>query len=360
MDEKQLRIAVHEDEVILPSGQRQSFSDRWLARGREAGYDMRRVDAFCDHFFDDLRGCDGFMWRFGYLPVPRLLAKRVLPAVEQGMQIPVFPDANTVWHFEDKIAQHLLLEGIGIPQPKTWVFWEQNEALGFCREATYPFVIKLAYGFRSSNVRLVRTFAEAKAWIDELFGPGLNSLAHSPATPLGRYLRRARAASRTLLGLRARGGADFSHGYLYVQEFLPDNTFDTRIAVIGERVFGFRRFNRDDDFRASGSGRIDWDQQAIDIEAVRLGFEIARRLRAQTVAIDVLKRGCEWVVGEISYTGASWVLANCPGHWRPVAANGRLWFEWVEGMVHPEDAIFDDFVAQLQEFHVPAGNRYVG
>ena len=56
---------------------------------------------------------------------------------------------------------------------------------------------------------------------------------------------------------------ELQRDYLLVQEFLPGNGFDTRITVIGNRAFGFRRFNRPDDFRASGSGRIDWNPAAI-------------------------------------------------------------------------------------------------
>lgn len=47
--------------------------------------------------------------------------------------------------------------------------------------------------------------------------------------------------------------------YILFQEYLPDNEFDTRVTVIGNRAFAFRRFNRKKDFKASGSGEIDYD-----------------------------------------------------------------------------------------------------
>ena len=32
--------------------------------------------------------------------------------------------------------------------------------------------------------------------------------------------------------------------YIYFQEFIPGNEFDTRVTVIGDRAFAFRRMNR--------------------------------------------------------------------------------------------------------------------
>ena len=43
--------------------------------------------------------------------------------------------------------------------------------------------------------------------------------------------------------------------YVYFQKFLPNNKYDIRIVVIGDRAFGFIRYNRENDFRASGSGK---------------------------------------------------------------------------------------------------------
>ncbi len=81
------------------------------------------------------------MWRFDYVPPSLTFAKRLLPAIEQGLQIPVFPSWKSAWHFEDKIGQHYLLAAAGIPMPQTWVFWHLDDALEFCRQADYPVVM---------------------------------------------------------------------------------------------------------------------------------------------------------------------------------------------------------------------------
>jgi hypothetical protein len=131
---------------------------------------------------------------------------------------------------------------------------------------------------------------------------------------------------------------------MLVQEFLPGNDFDTRITVIGERAFAFRRHNRPGDFRASGSGRIDWDLSAIAPDALRLAFRTARTLHTQSLAVDVLRRDGEPVIGEISYYYEGWAVASCPGHWTLAGTCDAGELSCISGPMLPEDAILEDFL----------------
>lgn len=328
--ETPLLIAINPDGEAA-EGAAQAFSRRWTTLACKMGHRTREVDLYAGDVLEQLAGCDGLMWRFGYRTRPRQLARRVLPAIEAGLGIPVFPSRETAWHFEDKLAQHYLLQAGGIATPRTWVFWHKHRAMEFAEAAEYPFVLKLAPGLQSRNVRLIRDFAEARFWIRKLFGPGTVSLDPT--------------ASVTPEALMA---SDLQQGYLLAQEFLPGNAFDTRITVVGERAFAFRRFNRPDDFRASGSGIIDWDPQAVDAAMLRLGLRIARRLRTQSVAVDGLYRAGEPLASEISYTYLPAPIANCPGHWRLRGDPESGSLEWVTGAMRVEDAILRDFVKEIR------------
>jgi glutathione synthase/RimK-type ligase-like ATP-grasp enzyme len=355
-DARVLTIAIHPDHVVQPNGVKQSYSDRWLELAAQRGVQTRIVDPHSPDFFRQLEGCDGFMWRFGYRAPERLIAKRVMSAVEHSFGIPVFPSWKSAWHFEDKISQYYLLQAAGIPMPRTWVFWEKAAALDFLRAASYPLVIKLANGYRSGNVRLLKSADEGAYWVEQLFGPGIWGFGpgRSPGSDVSgakALVRRAKAAVKTLAAIDSPLPSlrdELQRGYFYAQEFLPGNEFDTRVTVIGNRAFAYRRLNRPNDFRASGSGRPDWDMSKIDLELVRLGFLAARRLGTQSVAIDGMRRGDDRVLGEISYTYVSWMVRDCPGHWilHGEPATGSL--EWIEGHLAPDDAIFEDFVASIQ------------
>jgi hypothetical protein len=349
------RIAIQPDDQALTSGRRQSFSTRWVELARQSGHEVRLVDAFDASLFDQLADCDGFMWWFAHLPFPRNFAKRLLPAIEHGLGIPVFPAWPTVWHFDDKLSQQYLLQAAGIPSPRTWIFWRAKDAIAFCQSARYPLVIKLATGIISENVRLLSSADEAVHWIERLFGPGVVDLDGPRPPRHRRLLARLRGAVRfALTGRSPLAGTprtDLQRGYLLVQEFVPGNEFDTRITIVGNRAVAFRRFNRPNDFRASGSGRRDPDPSQIDLGAVRLAFRAAQRLGVhQSLAVDILRHGTdgERVITEISYYYEGWVLhEECPGHWllHGDAETGQL--EWVDRPMRAEDAIWDDFIAAL-------------
>ena len=347
-DASVVTIAIQPDKVVQPNGVRQSYSDRWIELAAQAGIRTRLVDVYQPDVLAQIAGCHGFMWRFGYRAPERPMAKRLLPAVEHGLGIPVFPSWKSCWHFEDKISQHYLLQAAGIPMPRTWVFWEKQQALDFVRSTSYPKVIKLTTGFRSGNVRLLRNASEGAYWVERLFGAGVWSFGPIAGDSRVRnLLRRARTSIRTVTGTHDIRD-ELQRGYLYVQEFLENNDFDTRVTVIGNRAFAYRRLNRPGDFRASGSGRPDWDVSKIDLETVRLAFRVARQLETQSVAIDGMRRGQDRVVGEISYTYVSWMVRDCPGHWLLHGDSDAGQLAWVDGHLAPDDAIFEDFVRSIR------------
>lgn len=335
-----MKLAIQPD-LVRRSGSMpgpQSFSARWVELADERGIEVDLIDVFRPGVMERIRQCDGFMWRVAARH--GAVAKRLLPAIEVGLRLPVYPSWNTWRHHRDKIYQHYLLEGADLPCPQTRVFWREEEALEFCRTAAYPFVTKLSNGRGSDSVALLRRGEDAEKLVHRLFGEGVDSLDRQKLSFRERFGRRA------LLN-RIRGGAtndDREHGYFLVQEFLPYNGFDTRVTVIGNRAFCYRRFNREGDFRASGSGKFDWDQAPIDPAAIRLGFEVARRLGTQSIAIDVLTRGEEKLIIEINFAFLQWPVLECPGQWELHGEDLR----WIEGRMRPEDAIFDDFVSAIQ------------
>lgn len=347
-----LKIAIQPDAVAHHNGERQSFSDRWFQLAKEWAVDAVAVDVFSKDVIAQIASCDAFMWRCDPSALPRLYAKRLLYAIEEGAGLPVFPNLKSSWHFEDKISQYYFLSAAGIPTPATSIFWKREQAERYCEAAEYPFVLKLSAGYQASNVRLVRNREEALFYVDQLFTHGVIALGYRPASRSRRLLRRLRAAATVAKGHHPYAPteqAELQHGYFFAQEFLPGNDFDVRITIIGDRAFAFRRLNRPDDFRASGSGRIDWDPQQVSEELVRFAFGVARKLDAQTVAVDILRRRTEPVIVELTLSYASWAVRDCPGHWTLGGDHETGALKWVDGSMRPEDAIFTDFVTPLLE-----------
>ena len=327
-------------------------SPRWAELLERAGHEVRWVNVYLADILDQLQGCQGFMWRWGHVAGMYRIARRLLPVVEKELGLAVYPDQNTCWHYDDKIAERYLLEAAGIPIPRTWIWFDAAAAAEWARSAEYPLVLKLHAGAGSTNVRLVHSCREAEAWVRRLFDRGVYDLTDNHGKPrIRNWQQTLRAAAKTVL--RGEPWRDPSalrelhRGYALFQEFLPNNDFDTRVTVIGNRAFGFRRFNRPNDFRASGSGNIDMDPGKVDLATVRLAFLCAQRLKTQSVAIDGLRRGDDRLIGEISYTYVSWVVHDCPGHWILEGSPESGDLVWRDGPVWPEEAQIADFLPRL-------------
>lgn len=345
-----IEIAVQPD-VVEFGGTRESYSDRWMEIADGLGVRIRPVNVYQPDIIQQVRGCEGFLWRTVHAPGQKAVAKRLLPVLEHMLGGCVFPDVATYWHYDDKIAQKYLLEAAGIPIPHTWVFWTHKDASEFLDTARFPLVLKLYGGAGAANVRLLRDRAEAASLLDVLFSGGVFGLDHAGGSQIFDTKKRFRGALKLLLrGQSLNPGSwwELHKNYVLLQEFLAGNTFDTRVTVIGNRAFGFRRYNRPEDFRASGSGRVDLDPTLVGEEFVRLAFRTAAAVGTQAVAIDGMYKDGEPVVGEISYTFVSNVVHACPGHWELNGSpeNGQL--HWVDGPMRAEDAILADLLSRIE------------
>jgi glutathione synthase/RimK-type ligase-like ATP-grasp enzyme len=271
----------------------------------------------------------------------------------QTQGIVVFPNVNTCWHFDDKVAQKYLLEAIGAPLIPTWVFTNKVDALRWIDGATWPKVFKLRCGAGSTNVRLLSSRSQAVALCRQAFGRGFPAVA-GYLTDMQTRVRKTKNAHefwqrlartpRTLLNyMLVRRQMPRQRGYLYFQEFLPGNAFDTRVTIIGDRAFGFMRPNRPNDFRASGSGSLVYEPGKIDPRCVEIAFNVANRISTQSLAFDFLFNSeHEPMIGEISYCYMSSAVYACEGYWDQQGI-------WHEGHVWPEDAFLEDLLAACRK-----------
>ena len=337
------RVAIH--------SRRGSFSDRWLERCDELGVAHVVVDCYAADDITRLRATTALLWNWTHVsPTDVLIARTVLAAAEQ-MGIAVFPGNSTCWHFDDKLAQKYLLEAIQAPLADAKAFFTLEEALAWAATAVFPIVMKLRRGAGANNVQLIHSRRQATALARQAFSKGFPAFPSylsdaqfklRNARARGELWEKMRRLPKTVRNLQfLREAFPREKGYLYVQEFLSENDFDTRITVIGDRAFGFTRNVRVNDFRASGSGSIDYDLKRIDPRCVQIGFEVTRRLGAQSLAFDfAFDRDRKPRILEVSYAYMAKAVYDCSGHW-----DSRI--EWHEGHLWPQDAILADLLDGL-------------
>jgi glutathione synthase/RimK-type ligase-like ATP-grasp enzyme len=334
-----------------------SFSERWLAYCDEHKIPYRLVNCLGSDIIPQLASVDALLWHWHYPdPCAQLMARQVIMAAE-ATGVAVFPNTTTCWHYDDKVAQKYLLEAVGAPLVPTYVFYDLSEALQWIDGALFPKVFKLRTGAGSLNVRLVRHAQEARTLARQAFTGGFQPVANyrQDARKRFRTARQRRGLldvvkrlPRTLATIRQLNRAlGRERGYVYFQDFIADNQFDTRVTIIGNRAFAFTRNVRPGDFRASGSGDIVYDVRRIHPQCVPIAFEVTRKIGSQSMAFDfVLAANQQPMMVEVSYCYDPAAVYQCTGHW-----DDQL--KWHQGHMWPQDAILIDLLEDLYRRKLP-------
>lgn len=318
----------------------------WRRFCTERGIAYKDIDGYSSSVLAEVRDCTALMWHIDQTnPVDLMVASYILTAAEH-MGLRTFPNTASRWHFDDKIAQKYLFESHRLPTVPTWVFYSLSDALAFLEHCDYPIVAKLRRGAGSYNVRLLSDHTSAAAYARRMFTTGYSAIPRlwtDVASKARCSLQKGgiRAVGRRILEVprflswtrRARRMLTNERGYVYLQQFLPNNRSDVRVTVVGERAWGFRRMTRNGDFRASGSGLIEYDPRGIPLQLVLQSIAIAKLLAMESVCFDWLLDGDgTYRFVEISYTFLDEAVHACPGYWD---SEGR----WHEGHIHPSMAI---------------------
>lgn len=346
------KIAIHHTGKV----HKDSFSFRWMEYLKSKNIEYKVIDFKQSDILSKIADCDGAMWHWFHTPDDKQAAPKILDAIEFGLYIPVFPNKETRWHYDEKVAQHYLFDAIKTDKIKSWVFWDKSSAINFLETADYPLVFKLSVGAGSSNVLKIDQKHEAIKLVEILFGEGftpytINEFEEKLDIQYPKFSRRLKDSINYMIKRRLPVIQNkpkqhwyylLQKNYAYFQEFIPDNAYDIRITVIGGRAFGFVRHNRPGDFRASGSGKIDYDLKKIPLEAVSLAFSISQKNNFQSMAYDFLKdKTGKVLLNEISYCFQNKAVYDCEGFWKPDLS-------WHVGHVWSEDAIIEDFIGLIQ------------
>lgn len=339
-----IKIAIHH----RPGG----FSDRWIEYCKEEHISYSLVNCYDNDIIEQLKLFDVLLWNWRHDDYRDVrAAPNVIHAAEK-MGLVVFPNTDTCRTFDNKLAQKYQLESIGAPLVPTYVFYDEKAALEWLGRTSFPKVFKLSRGAGALNVRLVRNYKQGKSLVKKAFRNGFVNSSGQFMENIGRFSSKKMRGSYDWVGkvkrlpnslltiYRVNKMLGREIGYVYFQEFIPNLKYDTRVVVIGSRIFAFRRLVREKDFRASGSGLVDIRPENIDKNCVLIAYEASCKLKLQCAAYDFVKNESgKPLLLEVSYTFPPNTHAkDCPGHWDKD-------LNWHEGAMWPQDAILKDTIS---------------
>ena len=302
------------------------FSEKYREILEKNNIPFSLIDPNSETLFSDLKHCDYLIFRHWLGESDRLIYETIFHLAHNIYKVKCFPNYETFWPHDDKIKEFYLLKSHDFPVIDSRVFWDFDNAMAYISQADFPFVMKLPKGAASVNVVLVRKYGEAKKIIKQVFKGGvrsgrlkskssLSTFANAGPIKFGRSLLRSQLQK---VGIIAYGPEErqVHNSSILIQKFLPDNTTDTRITIIGKRAFGARRFVRQGDFRASGSGSYDFNPDNVDKRCVEIAFSVSQRMNFDSMAYDFLYDiDDKPYISEMSYTFPVEAITDISGYW---------------------------------------------
>lgn len=279
-----------------------------------------------DEFWEKINNSKVFFARYRGTEEDLALMQAYLPEIERK-GIKTLPNFNTVYHCGDKLRLAAFFEANNIPSPKTYAAFSIEEVEQWVKhyQGSYPVVVKTRKGAGSRNVALAENPRQLIKLASKLFTRGvrdgeldviIKGHLRKNFDLISKYTKKKLLEYGTYLIRKLKRSPVIENTCLIIQEFLPNNSHDTRIIIIGNRAFGCVRNNRKDDFRASGSGLVEFDKKKIDENLVKLAFKISNTNKFQTMGYDfIYDRQGNPMLLEMNYTYPDYFVKDAPGYW---------------------------------------------
>lgn len=290
-----------------------SWTPRMIEYCQKNSIPYEVVNCYGNSFISEIDNYSALVWPYQIYVISDRLESRNIITLAELKGLATFPDTHLGWHFDDKIAEMYALQSIKAPIPNSWVFYLEDECKTWLeKEAVFPLVAKLRCGSGSNNVKLLHNTKEAVSYAKRMFStgydptPSLGYKAYSKlqsSKDLKMIVSRVKKIPQFLNTRKHAKMMPIEKGYCYFQEFIPNEGYDLKVVVIGDKMTFCARSVRKNDFRASGGGDCYYDRKLMSDAVIDAAFSAADMLQMNCVGFDFVvdKRSGEGKIIEMCY-----------------------------------------------------------
>ncbi|MDG4949886.1 hypothetical protein NLM59_03025 [Weeksellaceae bacterium KMM 9724] len=197
----------------------------------------------------------------------------------------LMPNQHQLNALENKGYQELYKDLIGIEKVHGEYFGDIDDLLSIENSLDYPFVLKKNMGALSSGVQLIKSKnelinfreREKKRSLKERIAFKINKRnSFKKDSNLNPHLDLLEENFQDVFSKRTP---------VVVQEFIPDLDCDYKILIFGDKYYTFRRETRNNDFRASGSGKFSFIAPPLSV--LDYAREINDKFKVPFISIDI-------------------------------------------------------------------------
>lgn len=342
-----MRIAIHQNREVFDHST--IWNKVWINYCQDNKIDYEVVNCFDNNILETLRKFDVLLWHFNHYSLQEMLFARTILICAKNMGLKVFPDFCTSWHFDDKIAETYMLSTVDVPMPKSWVFYTKKTAMEFLDKFNeYPIVAKLRCGSGSCNVKLIKNKEYAKKHTQKMFSSGYKTAPSiifkaksniKSSTNMKTLISRFKRIPDFIQSFTSANILPNEKGYVFFQEFIPNDGYDLKVVVVGDKLSFLARDVRKGDFRASGGGTIKYDHSLLTKEIRDIAFRISQELNFQSMGYDFVidNRNNTPKIVEISYGFSHLAQIGLGGHWRKSG-------EWIDEPLNAPIEILENLI----------------
>jgi glutathione synthase/RimK-type ligase-like ATP-grasp enzyme len=197
-----------------------------------------------------------------------------------------------------------------LPVVPTFITNSRAEALEFINKTAYPLISKITTGSSSFGVFKIKNKRSAFRYVNYCF----SNIGKKTYWPFVRQIN-----------------------YVYFQQFVGSAKYDLRIIVVGNKIFGYYRYPKAGDFRASGAGNV--EKKALPEEAMKIAIKVKEEFKSTSLAVDMIysEEEQKYYIIETSVfcgidTAEQLVIDGKPGYYEYDGENftfkeGRFWFQ---------------------------------
>ena len=320
-----MKIAIHQNKKVFDHST--LWTDAWAEYCRNNKIDFDLVDCFENNTIEKLKKYDVLLWHFSNYSFQEMLFARNILYCAKNLGLKTFPDFESSWHFDDKIAEESLLKTTNAPKPESWMFFTLNDAINWIEERTeFPVIAKLRCGSGSMNVKMIKNRSQAISYSKKMFSNGFNP-SPNPLFKISSNVKSSKNWSDIVKRFKRipdflsslKGAKLFPNekGYVYFQEFIPNDGFDLKIVTVGNKLSYICRNIRKNDFRASGGGSLFFDKSFVSRNVIDSAFRTSDQLGFKCMGYDYVvdKRDGIGKIIEISYGFSHKAVLMANGYW---------------------------------------------
>ncbi len=247
--------------VIGILGDFMGLHDQYIQAAIDLNLRYKVVDIMCSDWINKVKKSECelfFTWPNPYHASWKQMIDERIRVMEKELGLKVYPRFDEIWPWESKRRMSYWMAAHSINAPKTWVFYDYEEAVSFARNTILPIVFKPDFGDCARGIEVVRTQSRAITLTKKAFRKGFHVEGHHPS--------------------------DRIWGCAIFQEFIRDAR-EWRVAKIGDSLFCYLK-GKIADFH-SGTKLVEYETPSIDLLNFAMG--ICNTGQFDCMSIDILE-----------------------------------------------------------------------